>query len=138
MVAWVLRFIFNSRNKQEDRKVGDVSYDEMQHARQVLIQQVQQQGFAAEVSALQRGHLVAKSSPLARLTPYLDDESLLRVQVRLQFSSLPPDEKHSILIPKCQFAVLWIRFQRFIMKHAGASTLISAVWKIIGCLVCIA
>ena len=122
VVAWVLRFIFNSRHKQEDRRLGDVSYDEMQHARQVLIQQVQQQEFAAEVSALQRGHLVAKSSPLARLTPYLDDEGLLRVQGRLQFSSLPPDEKHPILIPKSHFAVLLMRFQHFIMKHAGVST----------------
>ena len=129
VVAWVLRFIFNSRHKQEDRRLGDVSYDEMQHARQVLIQQVQQQEFAAEVSALQRGHLVAKSSPLARLTPYLDDEGLLRVQGRLQFSSLPPDEKHPILIPKSHFAVLLMRFQHFIMKHAGVSTLISAVRK---------
>ena len=129
VVAWVLRFIFNSRHKQEDRRLGDVSYDEMQHARQVLIQQVQQQEFAAEVSALQRGHLVAKSSPLARLTPYLDDEGLLRVQGRLQFSSLPPDEKHLILIPKSHFAVLLMRFQHFIMKHAGVSTLISAVRK---------
>ena len=41
VVALVLRFIFNSRHKQEDRRLGDVSYDEMQHARQVLIQQVQ-------------------------------------------------------------------------------------------------
>ena len=129
VVALVLHFIFNSRNKQEDRRLGDVSYDEMQHARQVLIQQVQQQEFAAEVSALQRGHLVAKSSPLARLTPYLDDEGLLRVQGRLQFSSLPPDEKHPILIPKSHFAVLLMRFQHFIMKHAGVSTLISAVRK---------
>ena len=72
---------------------------------------------------------MAKSSPLARLTPYLDDEGLLRVQGRLQFSSLPPDEKHPILIPKSHFAVLLMRFQHFIMKHAGVSTLISAVRK---------
>ena len=98
-------FIFNSRHKQEDRRLGDVSYDEMQHAGQVLIQQVQQE-FAVEVGALQQGHLVVKSSPLARLTPYLDDEGLLRVQGRLQFSSLPPDEKHPILILKSHFAVL--------------------------------
>ena len=129
VVAWVLRFIFNSRHKLEDRRLGDVSYDEMQHARQVLIQQVQQQEFAAEVSALQRGHLVAKSSPLAQLTPYLDDEGLLRVQGRLQFSSLPPDKKHPIFFPKSHFAVLLMRFQHFIMKHAGVSTLISAVRK---------
>ena len=73
--------------------------------------------------------LVAKSSPLAGLTPYLDDEGLLRVQGRLQFSSLPPDEKHPILIPKSHFAVLLISFQHFIMKHAGVSTLISPVQK---------
>ena len=127
VVAWVLGFIFNSRPKQEDRRLGDVSYDEMQHARQVLIQQVQQQEFAADMSVLQRGHLVAKSSPLARLTPYLDDEGLLRVQGR--FSSLPTDEKHPILIPKSHFAVLLLRFQHVIMKHAGVSTLISAVRK---------
>ena len=138
VVAWVFRFIFNSRHKQEDRRLGDVSYDELQHAQQVIIQPVQQQEFAAEESALQRGHRVAKSSPLARLTPYLDDKGLLRVQGRLQFSSLPPDEKHPILIPKSNFAVLLIRFQYFIMKHAGVSTLIPLFGKVIGCFVCIA
>ena len=76
VVAWFLRLIFNSRNKQEDRRLGDVSYDEMQHARQFLIEQVHQQVFVAELSAF---HLVAISSPLVRLTPYLEDEGLLRV-----------------------------------------------------------
>ena len=94
VVAWVLPFIFNSRHMQKDRRLGDVSYAGMQHAGQVLIQQVQQQEFAVKVSALQRGHLVDKSSPLARLTPYLDDEGLLKVQGRLQFSSLSPDESY--------------------------------------------
>ena len=53
MVAWVLRFIFNSKPKQEDQRLGEVSYDKLQHAQQVLIQQTQWQEFAAEVSALQ-------------------------------------------------------------------------------------
>ena len=72
---------------------------------------------------------MAKSFPLARLIPHLDDEGLLRVQGRLQFSSLPPDDKHPFLISRSHFSVLLIRFQQFIMKHAGVSTLISAVWK---------
>ena len=72
---------------------------------------------------------MANSFPLARLTPHFEDEGLLRVQGRLQFSSLPPDDKHPILISKRHLLVLLIRFQHFIMKHAGVSTLISAVWK---------
>ena len=51
------------------------------------------------------------------------------MQGRLQLSSLPPDEKHPILIPKSHYVVLLIRFQHFIMKHAGVSTLIPAVRK---------
>ena len=62
-----------------------------------------------------------------RLTPFIADDGLLRVQGRLQFSSLLYDEKHPVLIPKCHLAVLLVRFQHLLMKHAGVGTMISAL-----------
>ena len=48
---------------------------------------------------------------------------------RLQFSQLSFDEKHPILLPKCHLAVLLVRFQHVLMKHAGVSTMITALRK---------
>ena len=54
---------------------------------------------------------------------------LLRMEGRLQFSHLSFDEKHPILLPKCHLAVLLVRFQPVLMKHAGVSTMITALRK---------
>ena len=138
VVAWVLRFIFNSRHKQEDRRLCDVSYDEMQHARQVLIQQVQQQEYAAEMSALQRGHLVAKSSPLARLTPYLDDEVCWECRADCNFLHCHLMRSTLLSSPRVILQSCWCGF-----SISSWNMLVFPLWfplfgKVIGCLICVA
>ena len=95
----------------------------------MLLQKVQEQEFPDELRALMQGQSISKSSPLFKLTPYIADDGLLRMEGRLQFSHLSFDEKHPILLPKCHLAVLLVRFQHVLMKHAGVSTMITALRK---------
>ena len=53
-----------------------------------------------EIILLLNGKPLAKSSTVLKLSPYLDADGLLRVEGRLQHSSIPEHEKHPILVPQ--------------------------------------
>ena len=129
VVAWVRPFLFNVRESSAQRRVGEVTYEELQDARRLLLQQVQEQEFPDELRALRQGQSISKSSPLFKLTPYIAEDVLLQMEGRLQFSHLSFDEKHPILLLKCHLAVLLVRFQHVLMKHAGVSMMITALRK---------
>ena len=46
------------------------------------------------------GGSVLRSSPLWRLSPFVDSDGILRVGGRLEMSNLPYDAKHSVILPK--------------------------------------
>ena len=127
VVAWVQRFVCNMRKTKEGRVVGDLTYDELQAAKHQLIQCVQEDQYATELAALRHGRSVPKSSSIVKLTPFIAEDGLLRVQGRLQRSPLSWDEKHPIILPKSHLALLLTRFQHVLMKHGGVSAMISAL-----------
>ena len=127
VVGWVRRFVSNARSARHRRTSGDLSAEEILSARHDLLREAQRQAYAAEISSLCRGKTVAKQSSLYRLTPYLDEDGLLRVRGRLQQSELSHEEKHPILLPKGRVAELLVRDQHRLMSHCGVSTLITAV-----------
>ena len=43
---------------------------------------------------------VLRSSPLSRLSPFVDSDGILRVGERLEMSNLPYDAKHPVILPK--------------------------------------
>ncbi|XP_015119081.1 uncharacterized protein LOC107042527 [Diachasma alloeum] len=49
---------------------------------------------------LERDHQIPRSHPLAKLTPTLDNESIIRLGGRLKNSQLDPDEIHPIILPR--------------------------------------
>jgi hypothetical protein len=60
---------------------------EMEDARTYWIRQVQEECFAAELSALRRGLPLPRNSKIARFNPFLQ-EGLIRLGGRLQFVDL--------------------------------------------------
>ena len=121
VVAWVLRYISNLKLTRVERQLtSDLTFEELKCARYHLILSVQQHEFAVEISALKEGRTIPKTSALARLTPFLGEDGLLRIQGRLQFSALSHAEKHPIILPRCHLSVLLTRFQHRLLKHAGS------------------
>ncbi|KAG1690267.1 Seipin [Nymphon striatum] len=99
---------------------GDLSYDEITLAKLCLFKDVQFTHFNPEIHALKRDQSISKSSPIAKLTPFLGKDGLLRVKGRLDNSNLDYDSKHPIVLSKCYVTKLLVVFQHLLMKHAGS------------------
>ncbi|KAG1682986.1 hypothetical protein GQR58_010380 [Nymphon striatum] len=125
----VLRAIHNFKTNLTGWKKlkGPLSYHELCLAKLKLLLLVQDQFYPLDKSCLLKDNKLRKGSSLINLSPFLDEDGLLRVGGRIQFSDLSYDEKHPVIIPKCHLAVLIIRNQHVLLKHAGVGTLISSL-----------
>ena len=126
IAAWVLRFVGKCRLRARERK-GDeeLSSEELQAAERVLIREAQRTAFPDEWSRLNRGLCVQRSSALFSLSPFLDEQGIMRKQGRLQKAHLTYAAKHPAILAKCHLALLMIRSLHVRMKHAGVSSMIN-------------
>lgn len=71
------------------------------------------------------------------LCPILVEDGLLCVNGRLKNSALFFDEMHPFIMPKGHFALLLMRFQYILLKHAGVDSMLfpirAANWVIGAC-----
>ncbi|XP_025264356.1 uncharacterized protein LOC112637891 [Camponotus floridanus] len=103
VTAWCRRWL----RVREDRATGThrrfpstLSAEEIERARVCWIRRVQSEKFRAELKLISQGLALNKSNSLARFSPFLDTEGLLRVGGRLKHSILAYDERHPVLLPK--------------------------------------
>ena len=129
VVAWVLRFLSNLRRSkvQSPCVSGGLSYEELERAKLKILTYVQQKEYSKELHALRKGLPVPKGSSLQKLSPFIGGDGLLRVHGRLQFSGLPYDAKHPVIIPKGALGVLLARHVHQTMKHAGVNGMLVAL-----------
>lgn len=83
-----------------NKLTGPLTVSEIDKARKFWIKNTQQLAFKQDINILSRNMPVSKSSSLQRLTPFLDNEGLLRSGGRLQNSSLPEESKHLLILPR--------------------------------------
>ena len=81
VVAWVMRFIYNTRKARSHRKHRELSYEELTQAKHELIVNVQQVEYGEDIASLRRGLSFPKTSSIAKLSPFLSQEGILRVGV---------------------------------------------------------
>ena len=129
VVAWMLRFISNCRQKvHADREYSEfLKVEEIVEGKRVFLKTVQAQYFSEEVKQVQLGNRVAKGSPLRKLNPFICENGLLRVQGRLQFASTSFECKHPIILPKCHVSELLTRREHLESKHAGVPQMIASI-----------
>ncbi|XP_025270835.1 uncharacterized protein LOC112639871 [Camponotus floridanus] len=103
VTAWCRRWL----RVREDRSTGTqqrfpstLSAEEIERARVCWIRRVQSEKFRAELKLISQGLALSKSNSLARFSPFLGTEGLLRVGGRLKHSILAYDERHPVLLPK--------------------------------------
>ena len=83
--------------------------------------------YGEEIASLRRGLSFPKTSSIAKLSPFLSQEGLLRVGGRIQFAKLSFEEKHPVILPKSHVSMLLVRSHHRMMKHAGVATMISTL-----------
>lgn len=84
VVAYVLRFISNTKLHMDERKVGVLNLQELHLALQTSIRIAQAMEYNKEITTLQAEHQIEKNSKLRSLNPFLCNQGILRVGGRLQ------------------------------------------------------
>ena len=80
--------------------VDSITADDLLYAESEIVRIVQSHCFKDEITRLQNGGTLLRSSPLFKLHCFLDKTGILRVGGRLRNSDLAYDHKHPIVLPK--------------------------------------
>lgn len=98
-MAYALRFIWNCKNRN-NKRIGVLTMDEIDQAQTVILKSIQFEFFNDEISLLSKDKPLPKTNRLVALSPFIDENGLLRVGGRLSRADLPFDARHQILLPK--------------------------------------
>ena len=125
-VAWLIRFGEWLR-KGKPKLNSDLTVDEIQNAEKSIIRHVQRRRYSDELTSLASGKQVSHKSTIFKLEPFRDQDSMLRVQGRLQRAPITDSAKHPLILPKeHHVAELIVRHtHEWISKHSGREYVLS-------------
>ncbi|XP_036143404.1 uncharacterized protein LOC118645802 [Monomorium pharaonis] len=93
-----------------------------------LCKAVQNQSFFSEYEALSNARSIAISSNMNSLSPFLDDDGLIRVGGRIKNSALSFDASHQIILPRHHpLTKLIIQYEHIRNFYAGLQATMAAV-----------
>lgn len=96
--AWCRRWL-GGRGTNRAAAFEVLGADEIAEARLGWIRVVQTKSYKREINCLRKQRALPASSPLSKLSPYLDEVGLLRVGGRLRHTGLTTDTIHPIILP---------------------------------------
>ncbi|XP_023947649.2 uncharacterized protein LOC112052703 [Bicyclus anynana] len=117
IIAYIKRFVYNCKHKT--KLTGCLSTIELQNALNLIIHKSQVEMFPDEYSLLKAGKALSPKNRLKSLTPFLDNNDLLRIGGRLDNSPYTYDTKHPILLCS-KHHVTKIIFENYHIKHLHA------------------
>ena len=105
--AYLIRYFFNIMHKKDERKGGSLSVEDIVQAEKYWLQRIQEEAFPTEVKKLHSKEMVSKDSKLVKFSPYYDEEDgLVKMGGRIQYSDLKEREKHPIILPYDSYIVM--------------------------------
>ncbi|XP_013194101.2 uncharacterized protein LOC106137743 [Amyelois transitella] len=124
-VAYVNRFIYNSRNTNNPRS-GVLCVDELRESDITLARLSQLESFPVEYMSLTKNNCLGHKHNLAKLSLFIDHNKLIRVGGRISNSQIfSLDKKHPILISGSHpFATLLFRYEHTRLLHAAPQALL--------------
>ncbi|GFR08915.1 integrase catalytic domain-containing protein [Trichonephila clavata] len=124
VTAWILRFVHNC--KSHLRIIHELNCKEIEKAKDYWIQIVQRQCFSAEINALKEGRPLQKKSKISCFNPFLKDDYLRLGRGRLQFSDIPFDTQHPLILDgNHPFVHLLIQHTHMRLHHLGVRIVLS-------------
>ncbi|XP_062538364.1 uncharacterized protein LOC134206653 [Armigeres subalbatus] len=103
IAAFIYRFATNCRLKIDKIPIrcGPLSTDETQAAERYLICQAQREAYPDEIAALHKAANIPKNSSLFKLTPWIDNQGLMRMRGRISACASAIEEaKNPIILPR--------------------------------------
>lgn len=101
-----------SQPTEQQPPSNSTTIEVIKKAENQILKIVQQEVFKEEIRCLKNGEPVAKSSPLIKLSPILDENTVLRVGGRLDRANITNEERHPVIIPGSQHVA------RLIVEHS--------------------
>ncbi|KFM74429.1 hypothetical protein X975_12745, partial [Stegodyphus mimosarum] len=115
LIAWILRFAYNCRSEQIERKHGNLDSDEIFDAEKVLIKMVQEDCFVNE-----------KDEKLKTLVVFKDESGILTLKTKLTFREDTEEFKIPAVLPSNHEVVKrLVRYYHEKNAHAGTQILIN-------------
>ncbi|KAG7295897.1 hypothetical protein JYU34_020982 [Plutella xylostella] len=131
VVAYVLRFISNTRPQRGQKTTGPLSVDEITAAERALIIIAQKQMFPEEYHNLENNLPISnkKGCSITGLNVFLDKFKIIRVGGRLSNATeFDYNKKHPVLLcSKHRFTLLLVRDEHIRLLHAGPQLLLATV-----------
>lgn len=122
-IAYVKRFIFNCSHNRNDRLVGPLSSKEMEESKIITTKIQQHHSFSELWKSLKTGN---PPKSMISLSPFIDDNNLLRVRGRIISSNIPFDSRHPLILPKqCNLSIILCRFYHALCGHSGTNLSLS-------------
>ncbi|XP_028411629.1 uncharacterized protein LOC114534388 [Dendronephthya gigantea] len=126
IMAQVHRFLAICRGKDRDR--GILTVQELRVALTSLVRQCQREAFGEELRSLKRTKSVDNHSKLLSLTPYLDQDDVIRVGGRLDRAKLPYEVRHPIILPqKHRLSKLIVESYHHLENHGGVDHVLATI-----------
>ena len=127
--AWINRFLVNVRLPRNRRLLTTLTNEEMSRAETDVIRESQQRNFDKELKELRNGRPVAAVSKLASLTPYLDDDGVIRCGGRLQLAqSLRFETRGPIILARNDpVSTLIVKHHHEQLNHVGGTNQVLAM-----------
>ena len=117
VTSLVIHFTAKLREKTKSNTVTAI---DMQHARIVLLQSVQQFSYGDILSQIKDKAKSKRPAIIHQLGLYLDVDGLIRCRRRLKYAQLPHNTKFPILIPKeSHLSTLIVRATHCMVLHGG-------------------
>jgi len=111
VIAWMVRINKIWRHPKPHHSQLTLVTEEVYQAKLLCIRAVQKNAFQCELKCVLDGRSVPVDSLLAKVSPYLDCEGILRVDGRLNNAPVSHSMKHPIIVPRGS------RFTRLLILH---------------------
>nr|CAH7750739.1 unnamed protein product [Callosobruchus chinensis] len=127
-VAWILRFKSNVMLPPDARASGSLSNQELLNAMKLIVRIVQKEFFHNELKQLRLKGVLEQNSNLASLSPFIDEDGLLRVGGRLKNSPYELNKKYPMLLhAEHLITKLLFEYEHYRLMHVGPNTLLSII-----------
>ena len=94
-----LKLVARSVSKPDIDQKNDSANKHRQDSTHFLLKNAKRESYPEEIQSLQNNKPLSNSSYIRALSPFLDDNGLIRVGGRLERAQIPYEEKHPILLP---------------------------------------
>ncbi|KAL0830099.1 hypothetical protein ABMA28_003556 [Loxostege sticticalis] len=129
-MAYLQRFIYNCKNRN-NKLNGHLSVQELQNSLNSIVRSAQLEMFPSEYAILKSGKALPKKNRLLSLSPFIDENNIIRVGGRMQNSNYSYDTKHPILIcAKHHFSEILFNYFHLKFLHAGPQLLLANIRQI--------